>query len=404
MVAFPQRFRETEALNRRAGRALRLVAGVREPDPALLDTIGARLLCRDEVGAALVRAMRAGTVTMAQFRQALDGGTAPPPDAPEPLRAFFAAVEATPDWVDFDRVNEGARVARRFGTNGSDVLLQLALIGSYRYGGPSDLLVATGGLTGGSAVRRLAETQHWAVAVTGPDAMRRTGAGFRLTVQVRLMHAMVNQRFETGGRWDTARWGLPVNQADQAATLGLFSGVQLLGVRLLGVRVSRAESGAFMHLWRYVGWLLGVDEDWLCRTEREQHRHNYHQLLTQSYGGAAGPPLAGALVAAQRTLHFGHFAGVRGRYARARLLSMLRYFLGKGGVRDLGLPVSLPWAVPPIVAANLLRYQLLARTPAGRAYLERWGDRSAQRQLRRYFGTESRELGLRPLRTEASAA
>jgi hypothetical protein len=34
-----------------------------------------------------------------------------------------------------------------------------------------------------------------------PDAMRRYGADFKLTVHVRLMHALVNQQFETNGRW-----------------------------------------------------------------------------------------------------------------------------------------------------------------------------------------------------------
>jgi hypothetical protein len=295
--------------------------------------------------------------------------------------------------VDFDLVEEGAGVARRFGANGADVLLQLALIGSYRFAGPPDLLAATGGLTGGGAVRRLAETQYWAFAATGRGALRRGGEGFRLTVHVRLMHALVNHAFETGGRWDTARWGLPVNQADLAATLGLFSGVQLLGVRMLGVPVGRRDSRAFMHLWKYVGLLLGVDEDWLCDTEAEQHRLNYHHLLAQCYGSAAGPPLANALVAAQGAVHSGRFARLRGGYARARLLSMLRYFLGARGMRDLGLPAALPWAVPPIVAANTVRYRVLGRTPPGRRALRRWGDRSSLAVVARSFGGEVPEVG-----------
>ncbi|MEU6840495.1 oxygenase MpaB family protein [Streptomyces sp. NPDC046716] len=360
-------------------------------DEGLLATIGERLTARDELGAALADALRGtgagdcGKVTMKQFRRALQDGIDAVPDAPRALRDFFAAVEPVPDWVDFDLVEEGGRVARRFGRNTADVMLQLALIGSYRFDGPPRLLVETGGLVGGSALRRIAETQHWATAVTAPGALRRDGEGFRLTVHVRLMHALVNHRFERGGGWDTARWGLPVNRSDLAATLGLFNAVQLLGVRLLGVRVTRAESRAVMHLWKYVGHLLGVDEDWLFDYEPQQHRLNYHLLLTQSYGGAAGPPLAGALVEAQRHLHFRHFARVRRAHARARLLSMLRFFLGRRGMRDLGLPPSLPWAVPPLIAANLLRYQILGRSEAGRAHLQRRGERFIERHLRRHF-------------------
>lgn len=391
-AAYPRRFRETESINRQLARPLRLVSGVHTPDPGLLDTIGRRLLTRDETGATLARAMLGSrTVTRAQFTQALHDGITP--DAPQPLRDFFTTVDTVPDWVDFGLVNAGGRAFRRLGRSAADVLLQLSLIGSYRFTGPADLLVETGGLTGARTQRRLAETQAWTVAVTGHDALRRTGAGFRLTVHVRLMHALVNHRFETSGRWDIARFGLPVNQADLAATLGLFSAVPLLGTRLLGVRVTRSESRAVMHLWRYVGWLLGVDADWLCDSERDQHRLNYHILLSQSYGSAAGPPLARAIVETQRKLHFGQFAALRGRYARLRLLSMLSYFLGPGGMRDLDLRYHLPWTVPPLVAANLVRYHLLGRTRAGREYLQRRGERAFRTLLRRYSGQDLPGIG-----------
>lgn len=155
-------------------------------------------------------------MTTAQFRRAFADGIHALPGAPKPLRDFFAVGDTVPDWVDFDLINEGGRVSRRFGRNSADVLLQLALIGSYRFGGPVNLLVETGSLTGATARRRLAETQHWAYAITGHDAMRRNGEGFRLTMHVRLMHALVNHQFEVNGRWDTARWGLPVNQSDLA--------------------------------------------------------------------------------------------------------------------------------------------------------------------------------------------
>ncbi|GGY97823.1 oxygenase MpaB family protein [Streptomyces poonensis] len=396
---YPRRFRETERLNRRRGRPLRLLlVGRGGVDERLLATIGERLTARDENGAALADALRItdtahpGKVTMTQFRRALADGIDTVPNPPRALRDFFAAVDPVPDWVDFDLVDEGGRVARRFGRNAADVMMQLALIGSYRFDGPPRLLVETGGLTGGSALRRIAETQQWATAVTGHDAMRRTGRGFHLTVHIRLMHALVNHQVERGGRWDTGRWGLPVNRSDLAATLGLFNAVQLLGVRLLGVRVTRAESRALMHLWKYVGHLMGVDEDWLCDHELRQHRLNYHLLLTQSYGGSAGPPLANALVEAQGDLHFTRFARVRRACARARLLSMLRYFLGRRGMRDLRLPPALPWAVPPLLVANLLRYQVLGRTAAGRAYLLSSGDRFIQRHLRQYFGEQAPDV------------
>ncbi|BBY95507.1 hypothetical protein MGALJ_51760 [Mycobacterium gallinarum] len=393
----PGRFMEAPRRNRRLGRPLQVLTRTARPDPELIDLIGQRLLERDELGAALVAAMRSerdgDRVSMGQFKAALEHGVDAVPDCPGALREFFSAVERVPAWVDWDLMNEGAAAYRRLGTNAADVMLQLSLIGGYRFGGPTDLLVETGGLTGRTTVRRLAETQKWAVAVSQHDAMRRDGEGFKLTVHVRLMHALVNHQFETNGRWDIDQWGLPINQTDQAATLGLFNGALLLGIRLLGVRVSKSESAAIMHLWRYVGWLMGVDEDWLCETEAQQHRLNYHLLITQSTVSAAGPPLANAIVEAQRHLHYPNLPGLRGSYRRARLLSMLRYFLRAEGMRDLDLPRAIPWAVIPIVAKNCIRYQLLARTRVGRAYLERWGERTSDALLAKYFGEQRHDVG-----------
>lgn len=395
-AALPTRFRAGEERAAKIGRILKAVGRVRSLDEDLMATIGQRFMQRDEIGAALVGAMRSteeDRVTMAQFQLALSQGIDAVDDAPPALQTFFGAVDNVPEWVDFDLINEGARIYRHFGSNASDVLLQLSLLGGYRFGGPTDLLVATGGLTGDTTMRRLGETQKWGVAISEPDAMRRDGEGFQLTVHVRLMHALVNHRFESGGRWDTATWGLPINQSDQAATLGLFNGALLIGVRSLGVRVTPAESLAVMHLWKYIGWLIGVNEDWLCDTEHQQHRLNYHILLAQAHVSEAGPQLANGILDAQGRLHFRRFEGLQRRYTRARLLSMLRLFLGKQGMRDLGLPVRLPWAAVGIIPLNLMKYYVIGRTPWGERRLQSQGQKHRAELLERHFGRDEPELG-----------
>ena len=154
-----------------------------------------------------MRAGQPGRVSLQQLRTALEGGIDAVPDAPPALTDFFAEVAATPGWVDWDLLDEGALVARRLGQNAADALTQLALIGGYRFGGPPDLLVATGGLVGDSTRRRLGETQKWVVELTRPGSLRRPrpaagGEAWRLTVHVRAMHALVNAavRAEVGLR------------------------------------------------------------------------------------------------------------------------------------------------------------------------------------------------------------
>lgn len=397
-LAPPRRFLGAPERSRRLARPLGVIARVREVDPDLIAELGRRMTTRDEPAAALVAAMGRPKgdperVTMRAFHTALADGV--DADAPPALRRFFALVERTPDWVDHDLVERGARVFTRLGRTRIDVLLQLSLIGGYRFGGPADLLVATGGLTGDTAMRRLGETETWGAAVAAPAGMRRDGEGWRLTVHVRVMHALVNQRFETNGRWDSGRWGLPINQSDVAATLGLFNSTALLGARLLGCVVSREDSRAVMHLWKYVGWLMGVDEDWLFDTEREQNAFNYHVVRVQGDVTPAGADLARALVDGHARLD--GLRGLRGRYERARLLSMLRFFLGAEGLRDLGLPRASVWAVPPIVATNLVLTGVLGRTARGRRLLERAGERATERELARWFGDRARaEVGRLP--------
>ncbi len=224
-------------------------------------------------------------------------------DDPPALRRFLAALEREPEWLDRDLLERGARAYRRMGRSRDDVLLALSLIGGYRYAGPADLLVATGGLTGTTAMRRLGETTAWGYAVSRPGGMARDGEGFRVTAHVRAMHALVNDRFERRADWDSAALGLPVNRSDLAGTLALFSATAMLGVRVLGRRVSAADSRAVMHLWRYVGFLMGVDEDWLFADERAQHAFDHHLLHAQGGPTPAGAALTTALVEGTRRSH-----------------------------------------------------------------------------------------------------
>lgn len=394
-LPFPRRYRGGEARAARMGVLLRRVAGVQQVDEELMRRIGAALRRRDEPGARLAEAIRtraggSGRVTMTQLSTALTEGVAAVPDAPPALVELVGSAEQVPEWVDWELLEEGARAYRRFGRAAADVGLQLSLIGGYRFGGPTDLLVETGALTGGRSRRRLGETQRWVQALTQPGGLRPHAEGWRLTLHVRAMHALVNHGFEP--RWDVEQWGLPINQADQASTLGLFDAVVLLGVRSLGVPVSREESRAVMHLWRYVGWLLGVDEEFLVGTERERHRLNYHVLLSQGPLTEAGGLLARSAVDAQLELDFrrwGVLAPLRARYERERLLSMLTVFLGPTSMRELGLPLRPPWAHAMVVAGHTVRQQVLRRVPGGRRLLERQGDRVVADLMVRYFGDDA---------------
>ena len=389
----PSRHREAEARGARLARPLRLMTrqfgGL---DEALLDRLGAALLERDELAARLVAAMRLpasdpAKVTHGQLRTALASGVVAVADAPPALVEFFDAVNATPEWVEWELIERGARVFDRLGPNSGDILLELSLIGGYRFGGPTELLAATGALTGDGTQRRLSETQSWVLGLMQPGALRPGAHGWRQTVHVRVMHALVNANFEDG--WEIDRIGLPINQSDQAGTLGLFDGALLVGCRSLGVPVSRADAHAVMHLWRYAGWLMGVHPDFLTDDEDVRHRINLHILLAAPDQTQAGRDLARATVATQRTRNYGHRSPRlnrwHGEYEHERLLSMLTVMLGPRSMRDLGLPMRPPWAYALRLASNTWRYRVTGRGVRGRTRLERQGKATQWRDHATYL-------------------
>jgi hypothetical protein len=155
-------------------------------------------------------------------------------------------------------------------------------------------------------------------------------------------------------------------------------------LRLLGVRVSGKDAAAVMHLWSYVGWLMGVDDAWLPHTERAGRRLLYHFLSNDP------PPDANTLALAKSLIHMTDEV-VEGRWRRAyereRALSVSTWLLGRAAMRDLGLPYRVPWYGLARVAANVVVSQGVGRLPGGRKVLLTRSQRQARTQFARWGET-----------------
>jgi hypothetical protein len=384
----PGRFGSAKPWSERAARPLRLTAGRDvDPTPAEVAALQAGLLRYDEPAAAVVRAVRADrTLAMREVHAALASGRT---EGPGPLRDLLDLVAERPAWVDDDLLARGARACRTFGADAGVVLAYGSLLGGYRTSAAVEPLVRTGRLTGDEALRRIGETTTWWRAVTAPGGLEPGAEGHRLALHVRVMHAFVNDHLAQDPTWDTAWHGAPINQYDQASTLGVFSTSFLLHLRLLGVRVSRADAAAVMHLWSYVGWLMGVDEEWLPRTERQGRRLLYHFLAHDPAPNASSRALAHALV------HMTDDAPVsdaRKAWERERALSAGTWLLGPAAMRDLGLPRRLPWYGVARVASNLLWSQLVGRLPGGPDLVTARGERAFARQVRRWYAGDAPDV------------
>lgn len=322
----------------------------------------------------------------ALYQRALDQGLAALPDCPAPLYRFFRDLERPPAWVDFELIDEGARFIQASGMAAPYVLRDLALMGGYLLSGFNQSLVLTGALNRGTA-RRVAETGQWWIDCTEEGGLQRFAEGFRDTLHVRLVHALVRRNLNARDDWDHDHWGLPLSQVDMVATYLGFCVVMLGGLRKMGVPVTRRDSRAVMHLWKYAAWLMGVEEAWLVDSERQGIVLLHHTLLTQSKPDRTSIELGRALSREPLERTFGAAGGWRRRWAYHRHLSVTRYFLDREKMAQLGLPRGvLPW-FPLLTLVPRFVGQVLQRPLPGLRDLQRRRGRRAQRRaLARMFG------------------
>ena len=320
-----------------------------------------------------------------KFDQALHHGLHTVKDCPESLSKLFHHLEQTPAWVDAGLIDDAITFIHGTGTYANYVLRDAALMGGYLLSGFNQALVLTGALNKG-APKRVGETYKWWIDCTEAQGMSRFGPGFKSTVHVRFIHALVRRNLTRGDKWDPDEWGAPLCQVDMAATNLAFCVVFLTGLRAFGIFATAHESKAVMHLWRYVGWLMGVDDQWLVDSERTGAVLLYHTTKTQSPPDWTSKEMGLALSLEPLSRHFKHFESVQRLYAYHKHLSINRFFLNREKMGQLGLPTkTLPWF--PLITAptNVLRYTAQRAIPILRPRLQRRG-RQAQLNMLALFG------------------
>jgi len=368
----------------------RLLLGKRGlPSPQQIQQYGELLMQGDPLDDLL-----AGWATEVGFMRArtlldkvLEQGIARVPEVPAFMHDFFAHLDAEPLWLDRDLLAAGQRATCRTGVMGTLVMRDAALMGGYGNAAINKPLVFTGALAE-SAARRTSETRAFAIDVTRPGAMDRYGKGFKTTVKVRFLHAVLRKRIRSHPDWRDEEWGIPINQGDMLATNLAFSVAYMAGMKVLGFRYTARERDGIVHLWRYIGYLMGIDERVLVSSEREGLRILYTVLISQPEADADTRKLALALM--------NEPYDVAGKGSLSQLVAEMsvrlhngvsHFFLGSEAYRKLGLPENRRWSwvplaiIPAVAGAETLR-QLM---PFGDAVFARlgtlWRDRWIGGQL-----------------------
>lgn len=217
---------------------------------------------------------------MRMLRQACREGIDAVADAPDSLRALFAALDDVPAWLDTAAIDHASRHTSRYSRASGIVLGAASLVSGYANSAASRPLELTGRYVENAGARTI-EVGSWLLAVNQPGGLERFSDGFELTVRVRIIHALVRADLARRPDWDAAAWGVPICQAYLGYTLVEFTLIPLRAMRKIGAPYLPEEEAAAYARWRYLGHLLGIEDTLLPRDAAEQERLEEIYLLTR---------------------------------------------------------------------------------------------------------------------------
>jgi hypothetical protein len=226
------------------------------------------------------------------------------PDLSALLDNYFDASGKLPEWADKKLILEGQRQFELYGPEVFMLLNMSSLPMCYSCGNGAQVLYDTGRLMAmGNDVdplsRRLMETAQMIVNLLSPGGLDPSGDGIVTIQKVRLIHASIRyflKRGQAGTKWDSAKFGEPINQEDLAGTLMAFGPVILTGLKKLGAKITSDEASAWMHCWNIAGYVLGIDEKLLPDTYEQGFQLATDILAHQAQPSDAGKALTASCI------------------------------------------------------------------------------------------------------------
>ena len=317
-------------------------------------------------------------------------------NGPPELRAFIAAMERVPDWLDMALVEQGARQQRNEYAHVAPYAIRGAFIATFMNKYSALPMAITGRLSHATAARRIRETATFFLTSVLPGALDRHGEGFRAAAMVRLMHSMVryNVLARERGSWDKRVYGVPIPQVDQMPA-GLIN-VFLLSREALrqGRTTFTAGERAIVELSRYRCFLLGLPEELLADTPQGI----VDMWLTRAATLRAGfdDATCGALVRATMAADLSMGEDILGKLQSRMERSFAKVFFVKNfanndraaaervGIAVSSLDYACALATALFISAQVRAYAFAARVPLLQQRAERHVLAKLLKQLERY--------------------
>jgi hypothetical protein len=217
-------------------------------------------------------------------------------DVPDSVRKLIQHSEILPSWINQKLLRLGAENCMRSGLSAFISLRDYTLLGGYDYAYLNKPLVFTGALKKG-AMKRLSETLDFWINVSRYDALKIHQKGYEYAVKTRLIHSYARLKLKQHYKdWDYETMGEPLNLWDMTATSNGFSLVYLHGLFKLGMDMSAEEELGVFHLWKYIGYLLGIPPEILPDHKKEAVERFYLWTAIQPPADQDSVTLAQTLV------------------------------------------------------------------------------------------------------------
>ena len=246
-------------------------------DPELAQTLAMANWQGDPLSdRAILAIRRSGQNPHEVIEQFLNGGIDAVKDPSPELEQIWQETSNDPDWLDWDKLELGARTYRRFGVLGFQYQ-GISSIDGYRVRNIARTLMSTGQYSDDTAFKRFLLTSNFWTQISEPGGMRLHAEGWKTASRVRLLHTLIRRAVFGSDRWDAAELGMPINQVGLLAAPVISSTMMGKFPKILGFRTTDEETETMMHLWRYVAHVMGyVDMPAFPETVEEGLNIVYH--------------------------------------------------------------------------------------------------------------------------------
>ena len=262
-----------------------------------------------------------------------------PLELPQEIIDWIEVTAQLPAWADEAKLVEGQAFFNTHWPNIVTLLFCTSLPSAYACKKGAQVLWQTQRLNA-RVHRRIFETAQFILDVMAPEGFGDDGRGIRATQKIRLIHAAIRYYIlnmpHAQHCWDPA-WGIPINQEDLAGTLMTFSIQILQGMRRLGIPVTAEQAEAYLHAWKVVGHIIGVNPDLIPDDVTDGFDLAYTIFDRQRAGSEAGEELTKAL------LDFMQLQ-IPGKLLDGLPATIMRYCLDDDVADMLGIPAS-DWTI-----------------------------------------------------------